>query len=275
MWEQRYDALTPVRSEGNTRYYDSDQLRRLLNIVSLSHLDYKISELCSLPDEKLFQLVAATGDKVPAGDLDDYYISQLIAAGMSYDEAYFEKIFSHCLLSYGMKDAYLKLLYPVLMRIGMLWACDVVPPAHEHFIMHLVRQKLCTAIDLLPPPTGAQTWLLFLPEDEFHETGLLFASYLIRLLGGRVIYLGSNLPYASLQEAVKDTRPDNLLLFLVRNDFTENYQEYIDRLSNDFKKKKIFVAGSDKTINPLRKRANTIWLTSAEDLEQQFRASSV
>ena len=271
MWEQRYDALTPVRSEGNTRYYDSHQLRRLLNIVSLSHLDYKISELCSLSDEKLFQLVAATGNKASAGELNDYYISQLIAAGMTYDEAYFEKIFSHCLLSYGVKDAYLKLLYPVLVRIGILWACDTVPPAQEHFIMNLVRQKLCTAIDLLPQPAGrSSTWLLFLPEDEFHETGLLFASYLIRLLGDKVIYLGSNLPYASLQEAVKVTRADNLLLFLVRNDFTENYQEYIDRLSNDFKKKKIFIAGSDKTIHPLRKRANTIWLTSAEALEQQF-----
>lgn len=43
IWEQRYNALKPERSDGNTRYYDGSQLRRLLNIVSLMNDDYKIS----------------------------------------------------------------------------------------------------------------------------------------------------------------------------------------------------------------------------------------
>ena len=60
MWEQRYDALKPNRSEGNTRYYDGQQLRRLLNIVSLMDGDYKISELCTMPDKKLFDLIRET-----------------------------------------------------------------------------------------------------------------------------------------------------------------------------------------------------------------------
>ena len=51
MWEQRYNALQPNRTEGNTRYYDNTQLRRLLNIVSLMQGDYKVSELCSMPDK--------------------------------------------------------------------------------------------------------------------------------------------------------------------------------------------------------------------------------
>ena len=57
MWEQRYDALKPNRSEGNTRYYDGQQLRRLLNIVSLRNGDYRISELCTMADKELFDLL--------------------------------------------------------------------------------------------------------------------------------------------------------------------------------------------------------------------------
>src|SRR5690625_5551766 len=60
IWEQRYDALTPDRSEGNTRYYDGNQLRRLLNIVSLSGEEYKISKMCRMPDERLFDLIRTT-----------------------------------------------------------------------------------------------------------------------------------------------------------------------------------------------------------------------
>src|SRR5215207_7302876 len=103
IWEQRYDAFKPTRSEGNTRYYNSVQLRRLLNIVSLSHFGYKISELCSLPDKEIFKRITKVHDKTVTGNFDEYYISQLIAAGIGYDEIYFEKIFSHSLLSYGMK----------------------------------------------------------------------------------------------------------------------------------------------------------------------------
>lgn len=59
MWEQRYQALHPTRSEGNTRYYDNSQLKRLLNIVSLMESDYKVSELCSMTDAMLFKLLEA------------------------------------------------------------------------------------------------------------------------------------------------------------------------------------------------------------------------
>ena len=57
IWEQRYNALRPNRSEGNTRYYDGHQLRRLLNIVSLLEKGHKVSELSILPDEQLFDLL--------------------------------------------------------------------------------------------------------------------------------------------------------------------------------------------------------------------------
>ena len=98
IWEQRYGALKPDRSEGNTRFYDAAQLKRLLNIVSLADADHKISELCSMADEKLVDLVR---EKMQVPDQDTYsayFISQLIAAAMTFDEQHFEKIFSSCLI---------------------------------------------------------------------------------------------------------------------------------------------------------------------------------
>ncbi|MEO7833894.1 MAG: MerR family transcriptional regulator, partial [Ginsengibacter sp.] len=51
MWEQRYYTLQPNRTEGNTRFYNNDQLKRLLNIVTLADVDYKVSELSKMPDK--------------------------------------------------------------------------------------------------------------------------------------------------------------------------------------------------------------------------------
>ncbi len=271
MWEQRYNALQPNRTEGNTRYYDNTQLRRLLNIVSLMQGDYKVSELCNMSDKILYRLIAEFNKNPEIAQSDEYIISQLIAAGMSYDEAYFDKTFSHCLLKYQMKETYSKVIYPMLVRMGLMWTSDTLPPAHEHFMSNLIRQKLCTAIDSLPPPTlTSDSWLLFLPENEFHEIGLLFAHYQLRCSGKKVIYLGSNVPVESASKAVRQILPANILLFLVHYDLAENVQPYLDKLSVHASSKKIFVAGTEKITGQLKAGKKIRFLNSYEDLEQYF-----
>src|SRR6476661_8287535 len=103
IWEQRYDALKPTRSEGNTRYYDNEQLRRLLNIVSLTiTTDLKISEICQMSDQKLFEMISEEVDRsIQPENQHEYYISQLIAAAMSYDELHFDKMLMNTLVRYG------------------------------------------------------------------------------------------------------------------------------------------------------------------------------
>lgn len=268
VWEQRYNALSPNRSEGNTRYYDNTQLRRLLNIVSLMETGYKVSELCSMPDKKLFGLLGELENRDSQIEPTEYFVSQLLVAGMNYDEPYFEKIFSHCLLRLGMKNTYLTVIYPMLLRVGLMWTVDCIPPANEHFITNLLRQKLFTSIDSLPTSEHkAATWLLFLPENEFHEIGLLFSHYLVRLFGKKVIYLGSNLPFQSLISAIKEVRPDNLLFFLVNNDSPGNTKRYLDKL-NGLHVKRIYAAGKPDLINQLKTSKKINWLSSVEDLEK-------
>lgn len=276
IWEQRYNALSPNRSEGNTRYYDNSQLRRLLNIVSLMSSGYKISELCSMPDKKLFRLINESLQSYIAGDeATEYSISQLIAAGMTYNEAHFEKILSHCLLRYGLKESYLNVLYPMLVRIGLMWAGDSLPPAQEHFISNIIRQKLYTAIDSLPAAKpSANTWLLFLPENEFHEIGLLLANYLIRLSGQKVIYLGDNVPMESLIMAVRDTAAQNLLLFLVHNDLDEERIHYLQNLGNTFTSRKIHVV-CDHRLSHLKLSKRINLLHSVNDLEKTLSPVAV
>jgi MerR family transcriptional regulator, light-induced transcriptional regulator len=269
IWEQRYNALKPHRSEGNTRYYSSDQLKRLLNIVSLIGKDHKVSELCSMPDEKIHRLLDEELSATTVTDnTNEYFISQVIAAAMRYSEERFDKVFSNCILRYGIKDAYIKVLYPALVRIGLMWSKDELPPAQEHFITSLFRQKFLSAIDALPPPSSAKnSWLLFLPEDEFHETGLLFASYLIRQANKKVIYLGANVPYPSLADAINDTGPSSLLFFLVRRNNAENDRELISLLSKDFSAHKIYVACDSERLEDIKLGKNIIPLHTAKDLE--------
>lgn len=267
IWEQRYHALKPKRSEGNTRYYENSQLRRLLNIVSLTESGFKVSELCSMTDEKLFELVRQT-QKINVNDNVEYFVSQLIASGINYDDLHFEALFEQCLESFGMKESYIKVIYPMLERLGLMWASDTIRPVHEHFISNIIRQKLLKSIDSLPNVNSASSWLLFLPENEFHEIGILFAQYLLRLSGKKVIYLGSNVPIQSVSEAIKDTQPENLLVFFVHYDLPEQVQEYLDILNSSFGGKAIYAAGNQKLISQLMYRKKVNYLQTIESLEQ-------
>ena len=274
IWEKRYKALKPERTSGNTRYYDNSQLRRLLNITSLMDSENKISDLCEMPDEKLEamnwkQLHAATGP-------EEYFVAQLISAALTYDEPNFVNIFSHCLLRFGMKDTYIKVLYPVLVRLGLMWLNGSLPTANEHFISNLIRQKLFTAIDSLPPGNVSEKpWVLFLPENEFHEIGLLLAHYLIRLAGRRVIYLGPNVPFYSLKQAILDLKAEYLLSFIVHRDFPKDIQKYLDQLSSDFNGEKIYVAADPRFTNGLKTGRKLHFLDTAEALELQLQIHTV
>src|SRR5664279_2768281 len=266
IWEKRYDALKPHRSSGNTRYYDSRQLKRLWNISALLDADYRVSELCAMSDEGLKSLSQQVlHAKTPAPT--EYFISQLIAAALTYDEPLFVNIFSHCLLRYGLRDTYTQVLYPTLNRIGLMWLTDSLPTSNEHFISNLIRQKLFTAIDSLPPARpGSPLWILFLPENEFHEIGLLLANYLIRLSGHRVIYLGGNVPESAVRVAVRDLHPENILLSFVHHDLIINIQKYIDRLKSDMPVSKIWVAANPDLSYQLKAGKRIQFLGSAEDL---------
>ncbi|MES2560943.1 MAG: MerR family transcriptional regulator [Bacteroidota bacterium] len=271
MWEQRYQALTPSRSEGNTRYYDNTQLRRLLNIVSLLDGEHKVSELCAMPDALLFKELKKLTQKEPVNPENQYFISQLLVAGMSYDEVHFEKIFASSLLRLGLKNTYTDVIYPMLNRIGLMWSDNSIPPAQEHFISNILRQKIFTAVDGLPPANSTKdSWLLFLPENEFHEIGLLFAQYLIKQAGGKVTYLGSNVPMDTLAQAVKDTSPQNLLLFLVHNNIPENSQAYLNSLKKQFPSTQIHVSGNEKLIGQLKTRNAFKWIQSVAQLQEKL-----
>jgi hypothetical protein len=241
-----------------------------LNIVSLLEFDYKISQLSVLPDESLYEIVEQENGRLE-NKIDGFFVSQLIAAGTSYDEQHFTSILSHCFLRFGIRDSYIRVIYPMLIRIGILWSCEKISAGHEHFISNLLRQKLFTAIDSLPPARGdAASWLLFLPENEFHETGLLIAQYLVRLAGNKSVYLGTNVPFDSLQSAAASLKPDYLLTFLVHGSLPGETQDFLDELRGFFKGKRIFVAGAFPAI-PLKISPKIKLLQSVSQLEDELK----
>ncbi|HEX8609217.1 MAG TPA: MerR family transcriptional regulator, partial [Pedobacter sp.] len=243
IWERRYKALEPMRSAGNTRLYDDNQLKRLLNIVSLSQSGLRISHVCSLTDLEMRNLLDKELEKVESPVAKyEYYISQLLSFGLGYDEIEFDRFISIALEEYGLKVTYTNIMYPLLVRLGLMWRSDNICPAQEHFLSNIIRQKISAATNEIRQDIAPKsTWVLFLPEDEDHDIGLLFANYLLRLSGQKVIYLGAKVPVDSLKEVIASVKVDHLLLFMVRSRQINANSEYLTTLSVSFPEQLIHV----------------------------------
>ncbi len=268
IWEQRYALLSPERTGTNIRYYNDEQLKKLLNVCTLLERGMKISHIGKLSKNE----ITAEIDKIIAGtykqDIQiEGIISQALIAVTSYNEILFNEMFSAAVGILGLKNAYIKVVYPLLVRTGLMWTNDALIPAQEHFLSNLIRQKLFTAIDALPvTSTADQTWILFLNEQEDHEIGLLFASYLLRQHGKKVIYLGAKVPYNNLASVIQQVNPTHIYTFFVRNQLDNELEHLISRLVTDFDQATLCISGGDETLINKAKNENVIHITTVESL---------
>jgi len=88
------------------------------------------------------------------------------------------------------------LFIPFLEELGFLWQSKTINPAHEHFISNLIKQKILVNLEKLQYKqhyNQDQVYILFLPENEMHDLGLLFLNYELLRKGCKTIYLGASI----------------------------------------------------------------------------------
>ena len=197
IWEKRYDLLSPERSETNIRYYSNKNLQKLLNIVLLNNNNYKISKISEMKDDEIsFTARELVFDRA----INEEAINSLKLAMFQFDKTLFNNIYSRLLLKKTFKEIFKEIFIPFLEHVGLLWQTETILPAHEHFVSNLISQKVQVNTEELKYTTiiSDTTYVLFLPENEIHELGLLYLNYELVLRGYKTIYLGQSLPIDNL-----------------------------------------------------------------------------
>jgi DNA-binding transcriptional MerR regulator len=242
MWEKRYNIVEPKRTNTNIRYYDDDDLKKLLNVSILNRNGFKISAIVNLTDTAISEEILNL-----AHTLNDFesQIEGLVVSMIDLDENMFEKIFNTAVIKMGFEDAVINILYPFFEKIGILWQIGTITTSHKYFISNLVRQKILVAIDgLVSTYNGdTKTYLLFLPEGEYHELGLLFHSYILRKNNFKVIYLGANVPTGCLAELIKTREVYGLMTSVAAPLKYTEFVGYIKDLAQKFDNLPICISG--------------------------------
>ncbi|MCG2459503.1 MerR family transcriptional regulator [Flavobacteriaceae bacterium F89] len=246
IWEKRYGLLEPERTDTNIRSYNLENLQKLLNITVLYNNGYKISKIASLPNSEIPVLVHELS--VEEND-KDHIINSLKLAMVKFDQVLFHSTYNELTVNKSFRDIFSSILIPLLNQLGILWQTDSIHTSHEHFMAGLIRQKIIANTEKLQltGPTGKdRTFVLFLPDNEIHDIGLLYINYELLLRGFKTIYLGQTVPIISLKDL--EVVGDNLHFvsyFTVQptKDKLENYIAQFDSEINLGYYKKLWVLG--------------------------------
>ena len=237
IWEQRYKILHPQRTDTNIRYYNSQDLKRILNISLLNNNGYKISNIAKLTD---FAIINEVEKFLNNYTKESDQIENLVFCLMDMNEDRFEKIISNSGIKFGFENTMEKIVFPFLKHLGNMWQAGMINPAQEHFISNLIRQKLIVGIDNIIPALNPnpKKYIFFLPNNELHEMGLLYIYYLAKAKGHKCSYLGQSVPLDDLASVTKFLKPDFVVTILTStleqmeiNEFLNNCSEKINDTS--------------------------------------------
>jgi DNA-binding transcriptional MerR regulator len=231
IWEKRYNLLEPKRSDTNIRYYSHQNLQKLLNVVLLSKNNYKISKIAKMSEEEILQ---ESREVAFATAANDEAINALKLSMFQFDKVLFNNTYHKLLSKKTFKEIFKEVFIPFLQHIGLLWQTDTLLPAHEHFISNLIAQKIHINIENLEHgiKDSEKTYVLFLPENEIHELGLLYLNYELVLRGNQTIYLGQNLPLNNLNYFFKLEKDLVFVTSLTVQPYDERIKEYFEEIEN-------------------------------------------
>ncbi len=233
IWEKRYGILEPMRSSTNIRNYDTHNLQKLLNIVLLHNYGYKISRIAEYSTEKIELLVR---EIISEKSSKNHAINAFKMAMMNFDQVLFFKTYSNLLSEKSFREIFYEVMIPLMNEIGLLWQSGTITPAQEHFISYLIKQKLLVnteKIQILEPTRTDKIFVLYLPENEIHELGLMYLNYEILLHGYKTIYLGESVPMESLKDLKKYF--DNIVYvsYLTVQPTKDVINDYLQRIATE------------------------------------------
>ncbi|MBT4473573.1 MAG: MerR family transcriptional regulator, partial [Bacteroidetes bacterium] len=189
IWEKRYGLFAPKRTNTNIRQYDLSNFKKLLDVAFIYNHGTKISKIAKFSPEKIKDVILENS----VIHKEHYAISSLKNAMFDFSTDQFNKIFSQLLKTKTFDQVFENVFIPFLHEIGVLWHVGTIDVSHERFVSELIKRKTIEHIGLYTSKTQKHNSnikvCLFLPYDEIHDIGLIYANYLLEKSGIKTTYL--------------------------------------------------------------------------------------
>jgi len=214
MWEKRYTAVLPKRTEAGGRLYTDADVERLRLLHKLVQSGHSIGGIANLPDCDLRGMTAAA----PATSIQtaSQHLPELRGRVMAAVERLriqeAEQLLTSAALSIEPCEFLKSVVAPILVEIGERWERGELRIAHEHAFSTLMRGLLFSLMRLYPANDAQRRVVVGTPAKEDHEMGAMMVAMLAAMHGWSVLYLGPDLPADEIAYAVEEIDADLLML---------------------------------------------------------------
>ncbi len=269
IWERRYRIIKPHRTDTNRRWYDDDDLVRIINISILYRHGFKISKIAAMSGVEIAREVALLTRETTDTDTQ---LDSLVVAMTDFNEQAINDILMRAIINSGFEETFERIVFPFQRRVGVMWQTGSVDIGGEHFMSNIFRKRLIVATDSLPAVDipDRKRVLLYLPESELHEMGLLFFAFIARKEGHETLYLGQSTPFNAMADVAARWNADILVTGSLTGLPYDRPEDYLKRLSAVFSSKKILVAGAMATAAGKKKFDNVFAVNSATELRKHL-----
>jgi methanogenic corrinoid protein MtbC1 len=194
-------------------------------------------------------------------------INDLIQCMVDMNIEKFEDILDDYIEARGIEKTIPYIIFPFMERVGILWITNHINPAQEHLVSNIIRQKLIVGIESSTTPLDYnKTVLLFLPEGEHHEIGLLFMHFLLKNRGVKVLYIGANVPLKDVVYVAKLKKPDYNYSHLTSVAHNFNLEKFLNYMHTHLPETPLLVSGEPINNYKKKKPANVYFQHSITEV---------
>ncbi len=218
VWERRYGAVAPDRTDGNKRRYTGGHVRRLVLLRRATELGHSIGQIVQLSDQELRRVIGESSPDIGSQvSLYAAIVEDYLKAIFEYDVRRAESILTRTAAILPPMTLTLEVIVPLMRRVGEAWNADQLRIAHEHIISGQLRSLLGALMRHEQPASGAPRIIVATPSGHLHEFGAIIGAFMAAGRGFEPIYLGTHMPLEEIAEAAQQSGAVLVLLSIARD----------------------------------------------------------
>ena len=254
LWNKKYKIFNDEKIDKSS-LFTQDDLKKLIivSFLATSNARYTVEKLCAQSISELSVVTEFELQNFLKKNKDfSPLINLLVCSCFTYDSKSFDSILSICFKQLGIEECCVKIVFPLISQLAILLDTNSVHSAIKSFTKNLIRKQLHFLIKSTPYSVdNNRTWLLFLPENVFHDIELLYAHLLLKLDGEKSIYLGDNQTKESINECLNTINITHVFTYISDDYDKDKMNDYLAIIKKIYPTSTIFVATYNKLKEPI------------------------
>ncbi|HAV62089.1 MAG TPA: hypothetical protein DCY13_06955 [Verrucomicrobiales bacterium] len=213
VWERRYGAVSPERTDTHRRMYSELDIERLKLLGMLTESGHSIGNIATLDIDALRALMVdrPVPAAMPRGEqlhfdrreIGKHYVDRAVTAIADLKHAALENALQEGAVALGQQGVLIHVVAPLAEEVGVLWQNGTIGVAHEHFASAIIRTFLGNMSRPFAPNETSPHILTATPTGQLHELGAMLITAASVALGWQATYLGASISPVEIASALK------------------------------------------------------------------------